>query len=135
MEALLDELLTAFMGDLGRETLGVPLFDKAPLKHTWAQQMAHVACIQDPQGFSLYRQIGSKSKGGVRLPVYRCARGLTSLESFHLHLNRFIPGEQIIFILHFRGLKQSILLHMVWRCSLYDHAMACRSMYFVVLTK
>ncbi|KAK3778487.1 hypothetical protein RRG08_066681 [Elysia crispata] len=91
-EALLDELLTAFMGDLGRETLSVPLVDEARLKHTWAQQRAHVACIQDPPGFSLYRQVGSKSKGGVRLPVYRCARGSTLLESFHLHLNRFIAG-------------------------------------------
>ncbi|XP_078495363.1 uncharacterized protein LOC100184639 [Ciona intestinalis] len=26
------------------------------------------------------------------LKTYRCARGSTSLESFHLHLNRFIPG-------------------------------------------
>ncbi|KAK3759937.1 hypothetical protein RRG08_062160 [Elysia crispata] len=77
-EALLDEVLTAFMEDLGRETLGVQLFGEARLKHTWAQQRAHVACIQDPPGFSLYRQVGSKSKGGVRLPVYRCARGSTS---------------------------------------------------------
>ena len=28
----------------------------------------------------------------MSLPVYRCGRGTTSLESFHLHLNRFIPG-------------------------------------------
>ncbi|XP_044023682.1 uncharacterized protein LOC122862327 [Siniperca chuatsi] len=33
---------------------------------------------------------GRLTKGGVSLPVYRCARGSTSLESFHLH--RFIPG-------------------------------------------
>ncbi|KAK3741512.1 hypothetical protein RRG08_018130 [Elysia crispata] len=78
-EALLDELLTAFMGDLGRETLGVPLFDEARLKHTWTQQRAHAGRQQ--------------VEGGVRLPVYRCARGSTSLESFYLHLNRFIPGE------------------------------------------
>ncbi|XP_056120631.1 uncharacterized protein LOC130097715 [Rhinichthys klamathensis goyatoka] len=32
------------------------------------------------------------TKGGIILPVYRCARGSTSLESFHNHLNRFIPG-------------------------------------------
>ncbi|CAB3997296.1 Hypothetical predicted protein [Paramuricea clavata] len=30
--------------------------------------------------------------GGVTLPVLRCARGSTSLESFHLHVNKFIPG-------------------------------------------
>ncbi|XP_071001312.1 uncharacterized protein [Oncorhynchus clarkii lewisi] len=28
------------------------------------------------------------------LLVYHCARGSTSLESFHLHLNRFIPGTR-----------------------------------------
>ncbi|KAG7500682.1 hypothetical protein JOB18_025985, partial [Solea senegalensis] len=35
---------------------------------------------------------GELTKGGVKLPVYRCARGSTSLESFHLHQCRFIPG-------------------------------------------
>ena len=134
-EALLDEVLTAFMEDLGRETLGVQLFGEARLKHTWAQQRAHVACIQDPPGFSLYRQVGSKSKGGVRLPVYRCARGSTLLESFHLHLNRFIAGEQLMFMLNSRGLKKSILLHILYPCSLNDRAMACSSMYFVLHTR
>ncbi|XP_047217956.1 uncharacterized protein LOC124866285 [Girardinichthys multiradiatus] len=37
-------------------------------------------------------QIGTLTKGGISLPVYRCARGSTSLESFHLHLDHFIPG-------------------------------------------
>ena len=32
------------------------------------------------------------TKGNSKLPVYRCARGSTSLESFHLHIARFIPG-------------------------------------------
>ncbi|XP_057184273.1 uncharacterized protein LOC130550779 [Triplophysa rosa] len=55
-------------------------------------QWKHVACIQDPLGVPLYMQTGTLVKGGHRLPSYRCARGSTSLESFHLHLNRFIPG-------------------------------------------
>ncbi|KAK5911923.1 hypothetical protein CesoFtcFv8_001849 [Champsocephalus esox] len=46
----------------------------------------------NPAGVQLYAQTGSSVKGGHRLPTYRCARGSTSLESFHLHLNRFIPG-------------------------------------------
>ncbi|RVE68857.1 hypothetical protein OJAV_G00096430 [Oryzias javanicus] len=37
-------------------------------------------------------QDGTILKGEHRLPTYRCARGSTSLQSFHLHLNRFIPG-------------------------------------------
>jgi len=52
---------------------------------------------------------GHIMKGGVRLPVFRCSRGKTSLESFHLHwlgkhgevfyskvssvFARFIPGS------------------------------------------
>ncbi|XP_066554861.1 uncharacterized protein LOC136744559 [Amia ocellicauda] len=52
----------------------------------------HLACIQDPEGVQLYTQTGQLRKGGVLLPVYRCARGSTSLESFHLHLALFIPG-------------------------------------------
>ncbi len=38
---------------------------------------------------------GEISKGGVLLPVFRCARGTTSLESFHSHLKNFIPGITI----------------------------------------
>lgn len=39
------------------------------------------------------------TKGGVKLPVLRCAHGTTSLESFHLYLRKFTPsvfsGEHI----------------------------------------
>lgn len=38
------------------------------------------------------KNTGYINKGGIKLPVFRCARGSTSLESFHLHLARFIPG-------------------------------------------
>ena len=41
-------------------------------------------------GVSLYTNTGSITKGGVVLPVLQCARGTTSLESFHLHLARFV---------------------------------------------
>ena len=41
----------------------------------------------------LYTITGHIQKGGVQLPVLRCARGSTSLESFHLHLAKFIPGS------------------------------------------
>lgn len=59
----------------------------------WAEQRRHLACIQDPPGVELYRETGRLDSGGSSLPVYRCARGSTSLESFHLHINRFIPGK------------------------------------------
>ncbi|KAK3720983.1 hypothetical protein QZH41_018540, partial [Actinostola sp. cb2023] len=85
IEGLLLSLSTA------TDTLGVPLF-KEEIKDIWDEQKRHVACIQDPSDIPLYTVTGHLSKGGQRLPIYRCARGSTSLESFHLHLARFIPG-------------------------------------------
>lgn len=86
IEALLLELSTA------TDTLGVPLL-KPEIQHIWDEQKRHVSCIQDLPGISLYCRTGFLNKGGVRLPVFRCARGSSSLESFHLHLARFIPGN------------------------------------------
>ncbi|KAK5901446.1 hypothetical protein CgunFtcFv8_026315 [Champsocephalus gunnari] len=85
-------LIQAFDGDAGRDSLGVPLINSARMSEIIKSQWKHVACIQDLTGVQLYAQTGSSVKGGHRLPTYRCARGSTSLESFHLHLNRFIPG-------------------------------------------
>lgn len=89
---LLEELLQGLMGTSGNDSLGVPLFDRERMEHIWCVQRKHVKCIQDIPGVALYTKTGELTKGGVRLPTYRCARGSTSLESFHLHLNRFIPG-------------------------------------------
>ena len=82
------------MGDAGLNTLGVPLFDKEKMMNIWDTQRKHVACIQDPEGISLYTQVGTATKADVELPRYRCNRGSTSLESFHNHLAKFIPGNQ-----------------------------------------
>lgn len=89
---LLEELLTSLKGSQGNDSLGVPLFDRERLEEAWRVQRKHIKCIQDPPGVALYTKTGELTKGGLRLPVYRCARGSTSLESFHLHLARFIPG-------------------------------------------
>ncbi|XP_035528006.1 uncharacterized protein LOC118335689 [Morone saxatilis] len=89
---VLEGLLRALMGDRGNDSLGVPLLDTERMEHIWRVQRKHVKCIQDPPGVALYTKTGELTKGGVRLPMFRCARGSTSLESFHLHLNRFIPG-------------------------------------------
>ena len=56
----------------------------------WEEEKRHVACIQDPEGVALYTITGRIVKGGIELPVFRCARGTTSLESFHLHLARYL---------------------------------------------
>ena len=89
---LIQDLLEAFTGDQGLDTLGVPLLDKERVWDIWNSQKRHVACIQDPKGYQLYIQTGTLMKSAVQLPKYRCSRGSTSLESFHYHLNRFIPG-------------------------------------------
>jgi hypothetical protein len=92
---LLKDLLTTYDGDAGKDTLGTPLLDSERIWEIWKIQEKHVRCIQDPHGVQLYTRTGTLTKGGVQLPMYRCARGSTSLESFHLHLARFIPGKYI----------------------------------------
>lgn len=89
IKALIDEMDS----EKGRDTLGVPLLDHERIQQVWIDQQRHIACIQDPEGFPLYQKTDTLKKGGVELSCYRCARGSTSLESFHLHLNRFIPGR------------------------------------------
>ncbi|KAM9491824.1 uncharacterized protein ACWYII_003878 [Salvelinus alpinus] len=93
-EVLLLDLLETFNSEKGVDTLGIPLLDSVRIQAIWKEQRRHLHCIQDPPGVQLYTETGKITKGGVILPVYRCAGGSTSLESFHLHLNRFIPGTR-----------------------------------------
>lgn len=90
-EQLIGQMLEAFKD--ARETMGIPLVNQERMDVIWDTQRRHLPCIQDPPGVQLYTQTGSVTKGGLTLPVYRCARGSTSLETFHNHLNRFIPGK------------------------------------------
>ncbi|KAK0142135.1 hypothetical protein N1851_020174 [Merluccius polli] len=71
-ERLIGDLLESFGGANGRDTMGIPLLDQD----------------QDPPGVELYTETGRLTRGGGGQPA-----GSTSLESFHLHPNRFIPGE------------------------------------------
>ncbi|KAK0156124.1 hypothetical protein N1851_000589 [Merluccius polli] len=89
---MIEQLLKELMGAKGRDFLGVPLLDQERTQHIWQVQQRHVKCIQDEPGVLLYTQTGTTTKAGIVLPNYRCARGSTSLESFHRHVNRFIPG-------------------------------------------
>ena len=59
----------------------------------WEEEKKHVKCIQDPDGIILYTITGHITKGGVELLVFQCARGTTSLESFHLHLAGYADVE------------------------------------------
>ncbi|XP_054643300.1 uncharacterized protein LOC129187709 isoform X2 [Dunckerocampus dactyliophorus] len=89
-ERLIQEVLDHFWE--AKDTMGVTLFNKESMTEIWETQRRHLHCIQDPPGVALYTRTGKVTRGGVTLPVLRCARGSTSLESFHLHLCRFIPG-------------------------------------------
>ena len=89
---LISKLLEAFSGSQENETLGVPLLDCDHKWTIWELRQKHIACIQDPEGVQLYTKTGATVKGGIELPVYRCSRGSISLESFHNHLDFFIPG-------------------------------------------
>ncbi|XP_036002873.1 uncharacterized protein LOC110368347 [Fundulus heteroclitus] len=68
---LLQNLFDTFRGPAGRNTLNIPLLDDLRIQDIWDTQIRHLSCIQDPPGLQ---------------------EGSASLESFHLHLNRFIPG-------------------------------------------
>ncbi|KAI3352043.1 hypothetical protein L3Q82_020858, partial [Scortum barcoo] len=93
--SLIEHLLQELMGEKGKDLLGVPLLDRVRKEHIWRLQKRHVKCIQDMPGVALYTETGTTTtKEGMVLKNYRCARGSTSLESFHLHLNRFIPGTK-----------------------------------------
>lgn len=84
-----EQMLLSFSA--ATDSLGMPLL-KPEITTIWEEQKKHVACIQDPPTIQLYTQISTSTKGGVTLPIYRCARGSTSLESFHSHLVHFVPG-------------------------------------------
>ncbi|KAJ4949420.1 hypothetical protein JOQ06_020935 [Pogonophryne albipinna] len=89
---LIEQLLEKLGGNNGRDLMGVPLLEQVRMEHIWRVQRRHVKCIQDVPGVQLYTVTGTTTKSGILLTRFRCARGSTSLESFHLHLNRFIPG-------------------------------------------
>ena len=93
---LIKDLIDSFSSDKGKDTMSVPLLNKTSIQQIWEEQKQHISCIQDVDdpSIQLYTQTGTLKKGGVELPIYRCARGSTSLESFHLHIDRFIPGKK-----------------------------------------
>ena len=112
---LIGSLISLFDSASGKDTLGVPLLDHERIQQIWMEQQKHLGCIQDPEDFQLYIKTGTLKKGNVELCCYRCARGSTSLESFHLHLNRFIPGIAYICVISFRPLFFSICLALFYR--------------------
>ncbi|XP_051810015.1 uncharacterized protein LOC110962542 isoform X2 [Acanthochromis polyacanthus] len=76
------------------DTTGLPLVSQDSMRHVWEVQQKHLECLQDPPGVPLYTKVGTLQKGGKELDILRCARGSSSLESFHRHQCSFIPGWQ-----------------------------------------
>ena len=106
---MIENLIIKFTGEAGKDSLGVPVLDQERIWLIWETQKRHVVCIQDPPEFQLYTQTGTLKKGGIELPTYRCARGSTSLESFHQHLKTFIPGKyHFSIIAHLLNLEKNL---------------------------
>ena len=93
MKVLIDQLLASMWDHT--DTTGVRLINAKSMTHVWNVQQKHMKCIQDPPGVNLYTIVDTLEKGGVTLDVLKCARGSSSLESFHRHQCAFIPGEFI----------------------------------------
>lgn len=77
---LISQLIASMEDDKVLDILCVPLTDSLKTKEIREKQSRHVSCIQDPEGVQLYTRIGIIKKGGLELPKYRCAKGLTSLQ-------------------------------------------------------
>ncbi|KAI4793351.1 hypothetical protein KUCAC02_032781 [Chaenocephalus aceratus] len=103
-ERLLTEAVEAFKR--ATDTMNVPLLDQRRMEKILETQRQHIPCIQDPAGVRLYTRTGQLTRGGVSLPVYRCARGSTSLESFHLHLHRLLCEGDLLQMFLLEGLTR-----------------------------
>ena len=104
---LIERLLLKLSNPLATDSSGEPVLSNK-MVIIWEEEKKHVECIQDPDGIILYTITGHISKGGMELPVFRCARGTTSLESFHLHLAGYANIETNVAFLHCNFLDSSL---------------------------
>jgi hypothetical protein len=100
MKTMIDQLLKE-MWEL-TDTTGLRLINPQSMEKVWSVQQRHLPCITDPPGVHLYTKIGTTEKGGKSLDLLKCARGSSSLESFHRHQCTFIPGKFCIIQTYFR---------------------------------
>ncbi|KAK0147214.1 hypothetical protein N1851_013367 [Merluccius polli] len=76
MEALITQLLEAYDGDRGCNTLGVPLIHSERMAEIWKAQTKHLCCLQDPPGVQLYMQTGTLQKGGAHSANLQMRQGV-----------------------------------------------------------
>ena len=93
MEDNFEKLLLKYKSSSARDITGRLLVHPDLLEQVWLVQKRHLSCLTDPDGVSLYRQVGTRVVGDITLPIYRCGRGTASLECFHLHVKEFVPGN------------------------------------------
>ena len=89
----LDTLVIKYKSSYATDMLGRQLVNPQELDDVWNEQKRHVPCIADVKGIPLYLKVGEMQVGPVKVPIYRCGRGTTSLENFHKHVIDFIPGS------------------------------------------
>ena len=75
---LIEWLLLELSSPFATESSGEPVLSNKMVT-IWEEGKKHVKCIRDPDGIILHTITGHISKGGVKLPVFWCARGTTSL--------------------------------------------------------
>jgi hypothetical protein len=92
MEKNVSDLLELFSH--ATDFKGHPLINMSRVQGYWEKEKHHLRCLQDPPGVSLYSVTKTVRINGIDLPVYKSSRGSVSLENYHLHLCRFIPGTQ-----------------------------------------
>lgn len=93
----LDATTVLIFSNQGLGPLSVPLLANDHIWDIWKSQKYHIVCIQYPEDFQLYIKTGTLLRGNILLPTYRCSRGFTSLEPFHLHLKHFFLDKCFVF--------------------------------------
>ena len=86
-----EALIEACKGDQGLDLVGNFLFNDK-MDAVWKKESRHLKCLQDPSQ-ELYTVTHHVTKGGLKLPVYRCARGSSSLECCHRWMNATLCGR------------------------------------------
>jgi hypothetical protein len=92
--ALVDAAIEELKGQAGLDENEISLLKSNEcVDEIWARQQYHLECIQDPPEMNMYITKKHVNMNGVDFPYYGCIRGNNSLEGFHAHLPRMIPGD------------------------------------------
>ena len=82
---LIERLLLELSNPLATDSSGEPVLSNKMVT-IWEEEKKHVKCIQGPDGIILYTITGHISKGGMELPVFRCARVAWNCQCSGVHV-------------------------------------------------